>query len=196
MLNKKLIRKKTLIKRDSIDPEKKLKKDKLIMERILSLPSFEKAKKVFYFASFRSEVSTLPQIEEAFKMGKRIILPKVDNINNRLRLFEIHNTGEIKPGFMGIPEPDVSLERERDINDVDLVIMPGVAFDTDGNRLGYGAGYYDKLLSGLKKDIPLIAIAYEEQIVDSLPVESHDVRVHIIVTDKRIIKVNPNNAQG
>lgn len=196
MLDKKLIRKKTLIKRDSIDPEKKLKKDKLIMERILSLPSFEKAKKVFYFASFRSEVSTLPQIEEAFKMGKRIILPKVDNINNRLRLFEIHNTGEIKPGFMGIPEPDVSLERERDINDVDLVIMPGVAFDTDGNRLGYGAGYYDKLLSGLKKDIPLIAIAYEEQIVDSLPVESHDVRVHIIVTDKRIIKVNPNNAQG
>lgn len=195
-MNKKLIRKKTLIKRDSIDPEKKLKKDKLIMERILSLPSFEKAKKVFYFASFRSEVSTLPQIEEAFKMGKRIILPKVDNINNRLRLFEIHNTGEIKPGFMGIPEPDVSLERERDINDVDLVIMPGVAFDTDGNRLGYGAGYYDKLLSGLKKDIPLIAIAYEEQIVDSLPVESHDVRVHIIVTDKRIIKVNPNNAQG
>lgn len=188
MLDKKLIRKEILIKRDSIDPEKRLKKDKLIMERVLSLPYFEKARTVFYYASFRSEVSTLPQIEEAIRRGKRIILPKVDNINKRLRLFEIHDTDEIKPGFMGIPEPDVPPERERDINNVDLVIMPGVAFDTNGNRLGYGAGYYDKLLSGLKKDIPLIAIAYEEQIVDSLPAERHDIRVDMILTDKRIIE--------
>lgn len=189
MNDKRLIRKEILIKRDSIDHEKRLEKDKLIIEMVLSLPYFERAQTVFYFASFRSEVSTLPQIEEAIKRGKRIVLPKVDDINRRLRLFEIQNTGEIKPGFMGIPEPDVPPERERDINDVDLVIMPGVAFDTNGNRLGYGAGYYDKLLSGLKKDIPLIAIAYEEQIVDSLPAESHDIRVDMIVTDKRIIEI-------
>ncbi|MFN3479249.1 MAG: 5-formyltetrahydrofolate cyclo-ligase [Thermodesulfovibrionales bacterium] len=187
--DKKIIRNEILIKRDSIDPEKKKEKDRLIMDKVFSLPYFEKAKTAFYFVSFRSEVSTLPQIEEALRRGKRIILPKVDNINKRLRLFEIHNTGEIKPGFMGIPEPDVPPERERDINDVDLVIMPGVAFDTNGNRLGYGAGYYDKLLSGLKKKIPLIAIAYEEQIVDSLPAESHDVRVNMIVTDERIIEI-------
>lgn len=189
MFDKKLIRKETLIKRDSIDPEKKQEKDKLIMGRILSLPSFKKANTVLYFASFRSEVSTLQQIEEALKMGKRIMLPKVDKIDKRLRLYEIHSIGEIKSGFMGIPEPDVSPERERDINDADLVIMPGVAFDPKGNRLGYGAGYYDKLLAGLKKKIPLIAIAYEEQIVDSLPAESHDIRVDMIVTDERIIEI-------
>lgn len=194
MFDKKLIRKDVLIKRDAIDLEKKQEKDRRIMDKVFSLPYFEKAKTVFYFASFRSEVSTLPQIEKALKMRKKIILPKVDNINKRLRLYEIHSIGEIKPGFMGIPEPDVPTERERDINDTDLVIMPGVAFDPKGNRLGYGAGYYDKLLSGLRRDIPLIAIAYEEQIVDSLPAESHDVRVHMIVTDERIIKVNPNNA--
>lgn len=189
MRDKKIIRKEVIKKRDSIDLEKKQEKDRLIMDKVFSLPHFKRARTVFYFASFRSEVSTSSQIEEALRMGKRIILPKVDRIDKRLRLYEIYNTGEIKPGFMGIPEPDVPSERERDINDADLVIMPGVAFDLKGNRLGYGAGYYDKLLSTLEKEIPLVAIAYEEQIVDSLPSESHDVRVDMIVTDKRIIEI-------
>lgn len=189
MLDKKTIRKDILNKRDSIKPEIRHKKDSMIMHRVISLPDFEEAKTILYFASFRSEVATLPHIEEALKGGKRIVLPKVHNKDKRLKLYEILDTGDIKPGFMGIPEPKVMPERQRDINDVDLVIMPGVAFDQDGNRLGYGAGYYDKLLAGLKKDIPLIGIAYEEQIVDTLPSEGHDVKVNKIVTDKRIIEV-------
>lgn len=189
MLDKKTIREDILRKRDSIDPEIRLKKDNMIMDKVLSSPDFEKANTILYFASFRSEVATLPHIEEALKRGKRIVLPKVDNIERRLILYEILDTKEIKPGFMGIPEPEAVPERQRDINDVDLVIMPGVAFDPDGNRLGYGAGYYDKLLAGLRRDIPLIAIAYEEQIVNALPSEDHDVRVNKIVTDKRVIQV-------
>ncbi len=189
MLDKKTIREDILRKRDSIDPEIRLKKDNMIMDKVLSSPDFKKAKTILYFVSFRSEVATLPHIEEALKRGKRIVLPKVDNIERRLILYEILDTKEIKPGFMGIPEPEAVPERQRDINDVNLVIMPGVAFDPDGNRLGYGAGYYDKLLAGLKRDIPLIAIAYEEQIVNALPSEDHDVRVNKIVTDKRVIQV-------
>lgn len=188
-LEKEKIRSEILRKRDSIQPEERELKDTFITEKVLSLPDFERAKVIFYFASFRSEVSTLPQIKEALRRGKRIVLPKVDNKNRILRLYEIHNLEEIKPGFMGIPEPDVPADRERDINEVDLVIMPGVAFDPYGNRLGYGAGYYDKLLSGLKREIPLIAIAFEEQIVDSLPSEDHDVKVHKIITEKRMINV-------
>lgn len=190
MLDKKTIRKDILRKRDSIQPEIRQIKDRLIMDKVISLPDFLKAKIILYFASFRSEVNTLPQIEEAFRSGKRIVLPKVDNANKRLKLYEILNTDEIKLGFWGIPEPEAIPERERDINEVDLVIMPGVAFDMQGTRLGYGAGYYDKLLSGLKRKISLIAIAYEEQTVDSLPSEDHDIRIDIIVTDKRIIVVD------
>lgn len=190
MLDKKTIRKDILRKRDSIQPEIRQIKDRLIMDKVISLPDFLKAKTILYFASFRSEVNTLPQIEEAFRSGKRIVLPKVDNANKRLKLYEILNTDEIKLGFWGIPEPEAIPERERDINEVDLVIMPGVAFDMQGTRLGYGAGYYDKLLSGLKRNIPLIAIAYEEQTVDSLPSEDHDIRIDMIVTDKRIIVVD------
>jgi 5-formyltetrahydrofolate cyclo-ligase len=84
-------------------------------------------------------------------------------------------------------------KRLRELKDVDLVIVPGVCFDRSGNRLGYGAGYYDILLSHVKDKIPFVALAYEEQLVDTIPAEDHDVRVDIIVTDGHIIKVS--NAQ-
>jgi len=182
------IRQDVLRKRDSIDPETKKAKDLLIKEKILSLSEFRQATVIFLFASFRSEVSTSPLIEEALRLGKRVVLPSVDPTNKELRLYEIKDPVELSSGYMGITEPAVPVERERDINDVTLVVMPGAAFDSMGNRLGYGGGYYDKLLSRLRRNIPLIALAYEEQIVDILPSESHDIKVHTIVTDKRVLR--------
>lgn len=181
------IRKDVLKKRDAIDIHDRKAKDSLIKERLFSLPEFQQAGIVFFFASFRSEVATLKLMEEASTLGKRIVLPRVDKKVRGLRLYEIKGLSELSPGCLGIPEPDVPDEREMDINDVDFVVMPGVAFDFKGNRIGYGAGFYDKLLSGLKRQIPLIAIAYEEQIVDSVSSEPHDIKVHKIVTDKKII---------
>lgn len=181
------IRQGILRKRDAIDILSRKARDVLIKERLVSILEFIHAKVIFFFASFRSEVSTLPLIEESFHLGKRVVLPLVNNEAKKLRLYEIEDLSEVSPGFMGIPEPDVSGERRMDINNIDLVIMPGVAFDLMGNRLGYGAGYYDKLLSRLKRHIPLIALAYEEQIVESLPSEPHDIKVHKIVTDRRVI---------
>lgn len=188
MDEKSRIRQQVLRKRDSIDPETKKAKDVLTKEKILSLPEFQQATVIFLFASFRSEVSTSPLIEEALRLGKKVILPAVDTANKELRLYEIKGLNELSPGYMSIPEPVVPGERERDINDVTLAVMPGAAFDSRGNRLGYGAGYYDKLLSRLKRKIPLIALAYEEQIVDSLPSSPHDIKVNMIVTDKRVIR--------
>jgi 5-formyltetrahydrofolate cyclo-ligase len=185
--SKTTIRKVVLQKRDGIDILMKRMKDSLIKERLFSLPQFNNSRTIFYFATFRSEVDTLPHIDDALKMRKRVILPRVDRSVRELRLYEIMDTGELSPGFLGIPEPDVPFDRERGINDVDIIIMPGAAFDHAGNRLGYGGGYYDKLLSRLEKPIPLIAIAYEEQIFSSIPHEAHDIQVHTIVTDKRII---------
>ena len=122
-------------------------------------------------------------------MGKRAILPKVDKRRHILRLYEIKNLDELAPGFMGIPEPFQSEERETLLEDIDLVIIPGAGYDYAGNRLGYGGGYYDILLSGRKKNMPIIALAYEEQLVDAIPAEKHDVRVDMIVTDQRVIRV-------
>lgn len=188
MLDEKIrIRKDILGIRDAIDPASRAVKNALIKERLFSLPQFLHAKIVLHFVSFRSEVSTHQQIEESLRLGKRIIVPRVDRDVGELRLYEIKGVYELAPGYMGISEPNVPEERRRNINDTDLVIMPGAAFDSKGNRLGYGGGYYDRLLSELEKKVPLIAIAYEEQVLDSIPAEPHDVKVHMIVTDKSII---------
>jgi len=181
------IRQDVLRKRDSLDPDIRKAKDSLIKEQLFSLAEFQQAPVLFFFSSFRSEVSTSAQIAEALSLGKRVILPSVDSLNKELRLYEIKQLSELSAGYMGIPEPAVAEERERDINDVTLVIMPGAAFDPKGNRLGYGGGYYDRLLSRLRRRIPLVALAYEEQLVDSLPSGPHDIRVHMIVTDQRVI---------
>lgn len=188
MLNKAAIRKEVLSKRKEIDSLSRNKKDLLIKQALFSIPEFRTADTIFYFASFGSEVSTLPQIEERLETGKRIILPVVDKKAKGLRLYEIKSLSELSPGVMGILEPSVREGRETDINCADFVVMPGVAFDLNCNRIGYGAGYYDKLLSCLKKQVPLVAIAYEEQIVERVPTEPHDIKVHRIITDKRIIE--------
>ena len=188
MDEKSRIRRDILKKRDSLDPGTRRSRDLLIKENFLSLSEFQCSPVILSFASFRSEVSTVPIIEEALRLGKSVLLPVVNASTRELRLFEIIDLNELSAGYMGIPEPDVSAERERDINDTALVVLPGAAFDTEGRRLGYGGGYYDKLLSRLRRSIPLIALAYEDQIVDALPAEAHDVLVTIIVTDKRVIR--------
>ena len=162
-------------------------KDALIKERLFYLPEFIAAKTVFFYASFRSEVETLSMIKESLKIAKRVVLPRVDKKRHRLMLYEIKDISELSPGYMGIPEPSLFDERLINLDDVELVIIPGAAFDNSGNRLGYGAGYYDILLSEGKRKVPVIALAYEEQLVDSIPSETHDVKVDIIVTDKRVI---------
>ena len=181
---KKAIRKEVLGKRDRIPLELKGTKDSSIKQRLLALPEFLSARSVLFYASFRSEVETSGVIRESLSMGKRAILPKVDKERHMLRLYEIKNLDETVPGVMGIPEPIQSEEREMLLEDIDLVIVPGAGYDYAGNRLGYGGGYYDILLSGRKKNMPIIALAYEEQLVDAIPAEQHDVRVDMIVTDQ------------
>ena len=190
MKDKAQIRHELLSKRDSIPPEVRRVKNKMVCERMLSLDEFNNASIIFFFASFRTEVDTTEMIKSALTSGKRVLLPKVDKDRHELLLYEIKDFGELAPGYMGIPEPPFS-EKQMSINDADIVIIPGAGFDESGNRIGYGGGYYDRLLSGLQKEIPIIAPAYEEQIEDCIPSEPHDIRVQMIVTDRRVIRCGP-----
>jgi len=183
------IRKEVIGKRDRIPSELKGTKDSSIKQRLFALPEFLSALSVLFYASFRSEVETSGLIRESLSMGKKIILPKVERRRHMLRLYEIKNLDETAPGVMGIPEPFQSEGREVLLEDIDLVVIPGAGYDSPGNRLGYGGGYYDKLLAERKKEMLIIALAYEEQLVDAIPAEKHDVKVDIIVTDQRVIRV-------
>ena len=184
---KKTIRQEVLRRRDAISKNVKKEKDIVIMQRISQLPEFINAKTIFFYTSFRSEVDTMDMIKVSLNTGKLIVLPKVDKENNRLKLYEIKNMNELARGYMWILEPFVSEDRLRDLDDIDLIIIPGAAFDIYGNRLGYGAGFYDMLLSKMEKKIPIVAPAYEEQIVEKIPAEPHDIKVDKIVTDKKVI---------
>jgi len=186
---KNAIRKEVLGRRDRIPLELKGIKDSSIKQRLLALPEFLSAQSVLFYASFRSEVETSGIIRESLSMGKRAILPKVDKENHRLQLYEIKSISELIKGYMGIPEPRPSKEGIMILEDIDLVVIPGAGYDYAGNRIGYGGGYYDKLLSGKKKNTPVIALAYEEQLVDAIPAEKHDVKVDMIVMDQRVIRV-------
>lgn len=183
------IRKELLSIRNAIPPAVRTAKAAEIREKLASLEEIKNANVVLLFASFRTEVDTFGIMEKILADGKRIVLPKVDKDRHSLVLYEVKEISELHPAYMGIPEPSVTgTERLRTINDVDAGVIPGAGFDRECNRIGYGAGYYDILLSGLEKEIPLICPAYEEQIVDSIPAELHDRKINIIVTDRRIIR--------
>lgn len=186
---KEAIRKKILIERDRIPADIKPMKDSLIKKMLFSLPEFVSARTIIFYASFRSEVETLDMIKESIKMGKKVVLPKVDKKRHMLVLYEIKEMKELIAGYMGIPEPSLTEGRLVSVDNADLIVIPGAGFDYSGNRLGYGAGYYDILLSQRKKKMPIIALSYEEQLVDYIPSEDHDVKVEIIVTDKRLIRI-------
>ena len=186
---KKIIRKEILKLRDEIPCDVRAMKDSFIKQRLLALSEFLEAKTILFYASFRSEVETLSLIDESLKTGKRAVLPKVDRAKHMLVLYEIRDVNELTAGYMGIPEPRPEVDKVRSLDDIDLAVIPGAGFDISGNRLGYGAGYYDILLADSRKKIPVVALAYEEQIVDAIPSEKHDVKVGLIITDQRAIRV-------
>jgi 5-formyltetrahydrofolate cyclo-ligase len=187
---KKEIRIKVLADRDSMLPSQRSAKSREIEERLFSLPEFKSARAILFFVSFRSEVETVPMIRRVLDDGKSVILPKVKG--TELELFEIKNIDkDVSPGAWGILEPCEIAPAK--LEDLDIIIVPGAAFDEQGNRLGYGAGFYDKLLSKFKK--PTVALAFEEQILPKISVDPHDVPVKKIVTEKRIITAAKSREQ-
>jgi 5-formyltetrahydrofolate cyclo-ligase len=187
-MNKHDIRQRLRRKRDGIAQEAKVRMDARICEALCALPEFVSAHTILSYASFRSEVDTFGIMQKAQEMDKRIVVPRVFAAEHVLMLYEIMSADELEPGYRGIKEPPEKKERELQLRDIHLVLIPGIAFDPAGNRLGYGGGYYDILLAGKPKGMPVVALAYEEQVVASLPLEPHDVRVDIVVTPERIIR--------
>jgi 5-formyltetrahydrofolate cyclo-ligase len=192
---KRRLRKDFIKKRDSIHPEQKRIKEAAIEKRLFSLNEFREAGSILLYVSFRSEVNTMNYLEDVLSLGKTLILPRVDARHRSLRLFDVKNVAQLSPGYMGILEPGIENASEVSLGSVDLVIIPGTGFDTLGSRIGYGGGYYDRLLSyeskqlaKVDKHIVTIALAFEEQISDNIPTEPHDIKVDMIVTEKRTIR--------
>lgn len=183
MRSKEDIRKTVIGLRDSIAAEEKERKDRDILNRVLADDRYRSAGTVMCYASFRSEVDTRSIIAYSLKSGKGTVLPVVDREEKRLRLFEIDKMEDLVSGYMGIPEPRPGC-KEMNVRDVDIILVPGVAFDKRCGRIGYGGGYYDRLLGSASERPYLIALAYEEQVVEEVPLDRHDVRMDAVITDR------------
>lgn len=183
--DKQTMRREALARRIVISGEKRRVKEARILERLSTLPEFLSARTVALYASFRGEVDTSLLAAQCRQMRKMTVFPRVDRAAKALVLYEVTDSTGLKEGFRGIPEPSAS-GRTVDIGDIDLVIVPGLAFDSLCSRLGYGLGFYDDLLSIARPFS--VAICFEEQMCESIPYESHDVPMDVVVTDERIIR--------
>jgi 5-formyltetrahydrofolate cyclo-ligase len=175
-------------KRSAIPHPNRVLKSATILERLFELDAMRSARWVKFYVSHGSEVETQGMIAHALAHGKRVAVPKVEG-EDRLILSELlHPVRELSPGWRGILEPKPDCLRPVEIKEMDLLVVPGIAYDEQGHRIGQGVGFYDRFLTPAAGRIPIAALAFELQIVPEVPVEINDVRMDWIVTEKRVIK--------
>jgi 5-formyltetrahydrofolate cyclo-ligase len=189
--SKKEMRKKVLELRKELLEKDVLEKSKIITNKIIVLKEFLESKNIMVYMDFSNEVSTKFIIEKCFEMGKKVFLPKVVRQSKRgyLEVYQITDIkNQLSKGTYGILEPKEEAAKKVHGKTIDMVVVPGVAFDEKRNRIGYGAGYYDAFLKDTKEGCHKVGIAFEVQICSHIPTEEHDVPLDMIVTEERIIR--------
>ncbi len=182
------LRKKIIRMRDELGPEEITRKSRMVGEKLFRLPAYHDARVVMFFLSFGSEVDTRPMVEETIERGKIALAPKTFPESRELVPSQITDwEKDLTPGAYNIPEPRREALRPYPPERIDLLIVPGVAFDPEKKRLGYGGGYYDRFFQSLKNNTPLVALAFELQILTEIPSDQWDRRVDLIITEDRII---------
>jgi 5-formyltetrahydrofolate cyclo-ligase len=182
--------------RDALDATWRTWASDAMVRRIAALPTFVDARTVLLTAPFRSEWDAAPLIDLALAAGKTVVLPRVDEPARMLELCRIRDAKrDIVAGFRGLPEPAAHCERVPAVA-VDWVLVPGVAFDRSGARLGYGGGYYDRMLPLLPERVTRVAGAFSAQIVDQVPSAPHDIRMDTVVTEGGVLVDRPRSARG
>ena len=176
------LRKQIKEKLSKLSDEELRAKSALLERRFLESPEFNSAESMLIYVSLPREPETRGVIKKALELKKRVYAPKVEG--DYVCVCELHSLDRLRPGRFGIYEPPG--EAKCDLREFDIVIVPGLAFDIHGNRLGRGGGFYDRLLSSI--NARFIGFAFEEQIVNRVPALEHDVRVHKIFTDTRVIE--------
>ncbi|MEO7623249.1 MAG: 5-formyltetrahydrofolate cyclo-ligase [Gallionella sp.] len=191
---KQTIRKSILVLRERLTPAVRAAHSVAITERLLQLPQYRQAGTVLGYMNFGAEFASDLWIQQALADGKKLVLPRVNRHTKQLDLYWVNDLeNQLAPGLWGIREPLVErCERLATLNEVEFALLPGVAFTRDGARLGYGGGFYDKLLAHFREQNgtrrpALVAAAFALQIVEQIPQEDTDIKVEWIVTEQETI---------
>ena len=163
--------------------EERDSKSLAIQKKLFSLDAFRRARTVCFFVGTEEEVNTVPMIEGSIQLGKRVLVPLAKLENKELKLYEVHNMAvELKPGLLGILEPDPSQAKTADPADAELIVVPGLAFDAKKQRLGRGAGFYDRFLATVPQAFK-VALAFSFQVFPEIPQEDHDHPLDEVLTE-------------
>ena len=171
-----------------------------ICRRLASLPEYGPARTVMLYVAVRNEVRTDPLLSAALAEGKRVVVPYCDG--DELGLFVLASLEELAAGTLGIPEPRPELRaaagKRADPDEIDVAMVPGIAFDRQGGRLGHGRGFFDRFLPRLRADAVAVGVAFECQLLPEIPMLAHDVSVDRVVTEKGIYlgRGRPRGCEG
>jgi 5-formyltetrahydrofolate cyclo-ligase len=185
--NKKKIRKDILSVRNALPQSEREAMSRNICRRFTRLPVALDSASVMIFLSFGSEINTDYIIEWLWKQKKKVLVPLCKPETREMDIFPIASFADLEPGYFGIREPKKELRPPVAKAVIDLVVVPAVAFDRRGYRVGYGGGYYDRFLAGM--DVPTIGLAFDCQIITAAPVDKYDLAAQGIVTEKEYINV-------
>lgn len=152
--------------------------------RLITMEAFQRAACIALYSPVQQEIDTGLLFSKARADAKRVLYPLVCGIT--LEFIEVIESGQCTPGAFGIPEP-CQTGKDQSLEEVDLIVVPGVAFDLQGHRIGFGKGYYDRCLDQLSQHTTVVGLCHDFQLVDRIPAEGHDIRMQYIVTDKRLI---------
>lgn len=185
--DKAALRRAVIAKRDALPADVRADFGLRITRRLGQHPALEQAGCVLAYLSFGNEFDTGALLDALRARGVRLVLPRVNRYTRALDLHLVQDIdADTRPGVWGIREPDPGRCAVAHHPAIDAVLAPGVAFTRRGDRLGYGGGFYDRLLGGWPSRPPVIAAAFDAQIVDALPVQTNDVPVDVVVTESGV----------
>lgn len=181
--------------RDNMTPDEVARRSNSIHKNLYASPEYSAAIRIMLYASFRNEVDTKKIIENSVQSGKKVYLPLVPKGVINLDIYEIKDfTKDTIAGAFGNMEPIKDLKKCGNLDEIQLCIIPGIAFDRSGNRIGWGKGYYDAFLRSLPAKIKKLAIAYDFQVVGKVKATGRDVPIDGLITESEILRFQPEQS--
>lgn len=181
------LRKQLHASRNALPPADRERFSESITRSVLALDDYRRARAVMAYMTFGSEFMTQRFVHHVLCEGKMLVLPRIRRADNSLELYQVRDFDtDLAAGPWGIREPRPDVCNAVELSGIDFVLVPGLGFNVEGDRLGYGRGYYDRLLADRDPRTALVAAAFSVQLVDDVPIGEHDIPVDLVITERSI----------
>jgi 5-formyltetrahydrofolate cyclo-ligase len=186
---KRLLRAQALARRDALPEGERLSRSQTLSQQLVGLPEFKRARVIMAYMSIGAEFDTRFIMDAIHAQGAQLVLPRVDRVMRQLHLYAVNDLAQdLVPGVWGIREPNPQRCAGVDISQIDFILVPGAVFDSTRNRIGYGGGFYDRLLALPDRHAVTVSTVFREQMVPQVPLDDHDRPVDILITDDGVAR--------